>query len=234
MGAFRWNWSTPFILSESNPRTLYLGVEPPLQERGPRRHLARRQSRPDEERHGEDAAQVGRTDAGRRSRRRRRVLRHDRHGRRIAAGAGRAVGRHRRRQRADHAQRRRDVGGSREEPAGPPVEGSLHQPRRAVAPRAGHRLCLGRRPRGGRSSSRSCSRRPTTARRGRTSAPTCPRWGRSTSSRKISKNPNLLFAGTEFAVFYSARRREEVGEVEQQHADGCRPRPRRSIRATTT
>src|SRR6185503_21258135 len=26
MGAFRWNWSTPFVLSESNPRTLYLGA----------------------------------------------------------------------------------------------------------------------------------------------------------------------------------------------------------------
>jgi hypothetical protein len=26
MGAFRWNWSTPFILSEFNPRTLYLGA----------------------------------------------------------------------------------------------------------------------------------------------------------------------------------------------------------------
>ena len=26
MGAFRWNWSTPFIMSESNPRTLYLGA----------------------------------------------------------------------------------------------------------------------------------------------------------------------------------------------------------------
>jgi photosystem II stability/assembly factor-like uncharacterized protein len=25
MGAFRWNWSTPFIMSEFNPRTLYLG-----------------------------------------------------------------------------------------------------------------------------------------------------------------------------------------------------------------
>ena len=26
MGAFRWNWSTPFILSRSNPKTLYLGA----------------------------------------------------------------------------------------------------------------------------------------------------------------------------------------------------------------
>jgi hypothetical protein len=26
MGAFRWNWSTPFMLSEHNPRTLYLGA----------------------------------------------------------------------------------------------------------------------------------------------------------------------------------------------------------------
>jgi len=26
MGAFRWNWSTPFTLSEFNPRTLYLGA----------------------------------------------------------------------------------------------------------------------------------------------------------------------------------------------------------------
>ena len=26
MGAFRWNWSTPFMLSEFNPRTLYLGA----------------------------------------------------------------------------------------------------------------------------------------------------------------------------------------------------------------
>jgi photosystem II stability/assembly factor-like uncharacterized protein len=26
MGAFRWNWSTPFILSEFNPRTIYLGA----------------------------------------------------------------------------------------------------------------------------------------------------------------------------------------------------------------
>jgi hypothetical protein len=26
MGAFRWNWSTPFLLSEFNPRTLYLGA----------------------------------------------------------------------------------------------------------------------------------------------------------------------------------------------------------------
>jgi hypothetical protein len=26
MGAFRWNWSTPFMLSESNPQTLYLGA----------------------------------------------------------------------------------------------------------------------------------------------------------------------------------------------------------------
>ena len=26
MGAFRWNWSTPFILSEFNPHTLYLGA----------------------------------------------------------------------------------------------------------------------------------------------------------------------------------------------------------------
>ena len=26
MGAFRWNWSTPFVLSEFNPRTLYLGA----------------------------------------------------------------------------------------------------------------------------------------------------------------------------------------------------------------
>jgi hypothetical protein len=26
MGAFRWNWSTPFILSRANPKTLYLGA----------------------------------------------------------------------------------------------------------------------------------------------------------------------------------------------------------------
>ena len=26
MGAFRWNWSTPFMLSEFNPRTIYLGA----------------------------------------------------------------------------------------------------------------------------------------------------------------------------------------------------------------
>jgi photosystem II stability/assembly factor-like uncharacterized protein len=26
MGAFRWNWSTPFVLSKSNPKTLYLGA----------------------------------------------------------------------------------------------------------------------------------------------------------------------------------------------------------------
>ena len=26
MGAFRWNWSTPFILSEFNPKTLYVGA----------------------------------------------------------------------------------------------------------------------------------------------------------------------------------------------------------------
>ena len=50
MGAFRWNWSTPFILSEHNPRTLYLGANHLFKTHGSRRHLAHRQPRPDEER----------------------------------------------------------------------------------------------------------------------------------------------------------------------------------------
>ena len=47
------------------------------------------------------------------------------------------------------------------------------------------------------------------------------------------KNPNLLFVGTEFAIFYSINGGQTWSEDEQQPADGRRPRPHRSIRATT-
>ena len=149
MGAFRWNWSTPFILSESNPRTLYLGANhlfkstdrgdswrvasPDLTKNDIEKTLRKSGGLTPDEDPGGGAEFYGTIVTVAES----------------PLDPGRDLGRHRRRQRADHAQRRRDVGGSREEPDGSPVEGSLHQPRRAVAPRAGHRLRVGRRARGG-------------------------------------------------------------------------------------
>ena len=212
MGAFRWNWSTPFILSESNPRTLYLGVEPPLQDARDRGDTWRIVS-PDltKNDHGADAAQVGRPDAGRRSRRRRRVLRHDRHGRRVAA-------------------RRRARSGSA------PTTATCRS--RATTARRGRksartcRACRRRISTSAASSRRTTRAAPATCRStahetgnfkpyvfkttdyGKTwtsISGNLPEMGPVYVVKEDLKNPNLLFAGTEFAVFYSRRRRQEVG-----------------------
>ena len=162
MGAFRWNWSTPFILSEST-RGRFISAPNHVFRARTAAHLARRS--PDLTNDTERTfAQVGRTDAGRRS------GSGTSHGTIVTVAesphAGRAVGRHRLTETSDRAQRRRGVGRIGRTPPGLPSR-PLHQPRRAAAPYAAFRYICSGGSHKGRSTSALVSSRPATARRGR-------------------------------------------------------------------
>ncbi len=140
-GPFRFNWSTPIVLSPHNPETVFIGGTAPLQVGRPRRPLDDHQPRPDDERQDQVRSEesAGRAGPDRRDhlrRHRRRDLRHDHHHLRIAPRPRPDLGRDRRRQRPADPQRRRHLdqrpGRHQGRPARPVV-----QPGRGLALRRG-------------------------------------------------------------------------------------------------
>ena len=106
----RFYWSTPFILSPHNPRTVYLGADRLFRsyDRGDtwmaspdltQQHRPQRSADHGRRRHGADGVEA----------RRRRVVQQHRHDQRIAGRARDPLGRHQRRQRAGEPRRRRDL-----------------------------------------------------------------------------------------------------------------------------
>ena len=224
MGAFRWNWSTPFILSEFNPRTLYLGanhlfksadrgdtwriISPDLTKNDTEKTLRKSGGLTPDEDPGGGAEFYGTIVTVAESP--------------LAQGeiwVGTDDG---------NVQMTRNDGGTWEEvgknlPGVPSkdlyvsrVEPSHHARGTGYVSIDGHEAAIFK---------------PfifKTTDYGKTwtnISGNLPEMGPVYVVKEDPKNPNLLFAGTEFAVFYSARRRQEVGEVEQQHADRRRPRP---------
>ena len=134
----RFYWNTPVLLSPHDPNTRLHRRRPAVHLARPRQHL-HADDRPDEEHRQKrppDHGRRGRQADGVQARRRRLVQQH-RHDRRVAGAAGRAVGRHQRRQPAGEPRRRRDLEERRRQPAGR-AEGHARVARRGRPLRGGH------------------------------------------------------------------------------------------------
>ena len=212
----RYNWVAPIVLSPHNPQIVYAGSQFLLPIAQPRRHVGGDQPGPHDERPGEERAATPATCRTARSRRSR--------SRRCGAGVdlGRAPTTARCRSRRTTAAAWRDVTPALVAAGAP--GGSL-----------GRAACSRRRTtRRRRSSSKSgfrhddftpyLFRRPTSARRGRRSAATCPNEPINVVVQD-RKNRNLLVVGNDIGGVRVDRRRRELVAAQGQPADGRGARP---------
>ena len=230
---YRFYWNTPFILSPHNPRTIYLGGD----------RLFRSYDRGDTWMASPDLTKnIGRNDrpimgvAGNRAdgveARRRRVVQQHHHDQRIPGRARHDLGRHQRRQPPGEPRRRQYLEERRRQGPGR-AEGDARLARRAVALRRRHRVMspsMGIAP---TIRSRTCSRRPTSARRGRRSRGTCPT-GNVNVIREDPKNSEPAVPRHRIRVLRLARWRPGVEALHERAARPCASTTSWCTRATTT
>ena len=153
------------------------------------------------------------------------LLRQHRRARRVAARGGPALRRHRRRPRAGHRGRRRELAqGRRRSPAcrrAPTSASSL-----ASQHDANMVYAALRQPQERRLQALPAAERRPRQDVGARSPATCPRAAASWAVAEDPVDRDLLFAGTEFGLFFTPRRREEVDPAQGRAADDRRPRPR--------
>ena len=180
----RFNWCAPILVSLVQRRRRLPLRQHRREIDEPGRDLDRDQPRPDHQRSGQDAQRHGR--------RRQHPVLHDHHDRRIAPRSRPALGGHGRRAGLGDPGRREELDqGQRQDRRQPRL---LGEPRGGLQRRSGHGLRRLSPASATTISSRSSTRRPTTARPGPRSPATC-RTSRSTSSARIPAIPTCSSSG---------------------------------------
>ena len=156
-----------------------------------------------------------------------------RRARRIAAARRAALRRHRRRAGADHGGRRQELAQGRAVSRRAAVD--LRVRRVRVAARRQHRVRRRSTTGSAATTSRTSSRAPTAAGRGRPSPATCRTAHDVWAIAQDHVNGNLLFAGTEFGVLVHASTAAALDAAEGRHAGdaGARSRPSSGARTTS-
>ncbi len=217
---YRFQWNAPILISRHDPKTMYHARAGAA--RQPRRGavLAGDLPGPDAQRPVE-AGEVRRPDH--QGRHRRRGLRHDLRARRVARGAGCALGGHGRRARARDARRRQALG-QRDAQGAARVDPDQRD--RGFAARSGERVTSRPRCTSSTTSGRTSTRRTTTARPGRRSRTASPPSSSRASSARTPCRKGLLYAGTEYGLFVSFDDGAKLGAVPAQSARRADHRPR--------